>query len=283
MENSFRGWYYKCRGGHGTLALIPAVHSCHGFISASIQVITEDGSWNVPIQGTNFQLGKSRPYAALGKNVFSQRGIFLDIDTGEFKASGELSFSGLSPISYDIMGPFCCLPFMECRHSVVSMSHRIDGELSINGREYIFDNGRGYIEGDRGISFPKRYIWSQCLFDEESIMLSAADIPLGVLNFTGVIAVLLLRGKEYRLATYLGARAVKIADREIIIKQGPWQLKAKLLEDKSFGLQAPVCGEMRRIIRENLCCKAGYQFSYGEKVIMNLKSEQASFEYEYPG
>lgn len=282
MENSFQGWYFKCQGNDGTLALIPAVHRRNGFVSASIQLITQEGSWNLPIPGKNFQVGRSRPFAALGENSFSQRGLKLDIDTEGFKASGELEFSGLSPISYNIMGPFCCLPFMECCHSVASMSHRAEGLININGRKYAFDNGRGYIEGDRGRSFPKYYVWSQCLFEEGSIMLAAAEIPLGRLHFTGIIALVLLGGKEYRLASYLGARAIKISGGEIVIKQGPLELRAHMPDERGSQLHAPVKGDMGRIIRENVCCKAEYRLSSGRDVILELKSERASFEYEYP-
>ena len=45
-------------------------------------------------------------------------------------------------------------------------------------------------------------------------MLSIAEIPLGGFHFTGVIGIVLLHEREYRLATYLGAKAVKIEDDE---------------------------------------------------------------------
>ena len=48
-------------------------------------------------------------------------------------------------------------------------------------------------------------------------MLSIADIPLGVLNFTGIIGVIHYRGREYRLATYLGARVVCAKDGEAVV------------------------------------------------------------------
>lgn len=55
-------------------------------------------------------------------------------------------------------------------------------------------------------------------------MLSIADIPFGAFRFTGVIGVVLLNGKEYRIATYLGATAVKITPEEIIVSQGNYIL-----------------------------------------------------------
>lgn len=55
-------------------------------------------------------------------------------------------------------------------------------------------------------------------------MLSIADILFGAFRFTGVIGVVLLKGKEYRIATYLGATAVKITLEEIIVRQGNYIL-----------------------------------------------------------
>ena len=55
-------------------------------------------------------------------------------------------------------------------------------------------------------------------------MLSIADIPFGAFRFTGAIGVVLLKGKEYRIATYLGATAVKITPEEIIVRQGNYIL-----------------------------------------------------------
>ena len=60
-------------------------------------------------------------------------------------------------------------------------------------------------------------------------MLSVADIPLGKFHFTGVIGIVLLHGKEYRLAAYMGAKAVKNKDGEIIIRQGRLCMTVKRL------------------------------------------------------
>ena len=67
------------------------------------------------------------------------------------------------------------------------MLHSVSGSIWVNGREYSFEDGRGYWEGDRGRSFPKKYVWTQCSFPDGSLMLSAADIPLAGIHFTGVI------------------------------------------------------------------------------------------------
>ena len=63
-------------------------------------------------------------------------------------------------------------------------------------------------------------------FSGGSLMLSAAEIPLGPLRFTGAIAIVQWQGKEYRLATYLGAKASKIENGEIVLRQRSLVLKA---------------------------------------------------------
>ena len=194
---------------------------------------------------------------------------------------GELKFGRLTPIKNDIMGPFRFVPFMQCRHSIRSMRHTVNGELLINGEKYIFDNADGYIEGDRGHSFPSVYAWTHCFYGDVSLMMSAADIPLCGIHFTGVICSVICGGKEYRLATYKGAKAVKISGGEIVIKQGDMTLYAALIEKDPHPLKAPESGAMTRVIRESASCRAAYRFEKGSRTLFSFESDKASFEYEY--
>ena len=50
-----------------------------------------------------------------------------------------------------------------------AMKHQVNGQITVNGQIYKFQNGIGYIEGDRGYSFPERYIWTQCCFNDGSL------------------------------------------------------------------------------------------------------------------
>ena len=155
----------------------------------------------------------------IGGNRFGTDKMTLDIEEDGIKARGSVTFGAMTPIKYDIMGPFRFVPFMECRHSVFSMLHTVDGEIEINGEKLVFAGDIGYIEGDRGHSFPKVYSWTQCCFDNGSLTLSVADIPIGFVHFTGIIGVVYAGGKEYRIATYLGAKAKKIEGGKIIVRQ----------------------------------------------------------------
>lgn len=179
------------------------------------------------------------------------------------------------------MGPFQFVPFMLCRHSVFSMGHRINGQLTINGKEMRFQDGIGYIEGDCGTSFPERYIWTQCSFPSGSLMLSVADIPLYGLHFTGIIGVVMLNGKEYRIATYLGAKAQHIGRNTVTVRQGDYMLTAKLFAKNAHPLLAPDHGNMNRTIHESASCKACYRFSHKGQTLCEFTSDRASFEFEY--
>ena len=253
MKQYFKGWYFKCQSDTETLAFIPSIHEIGEKKIHSLQIITEDGAWS----------------------------------TEEVKVQGNLHLTNLTPLKYDIMGPFSFVPFMECRHSVYSMLHQINGTICINDRDYVFDNAYGYWEGDSGHSFPKEYAWTHSFIEgrngkiEGSLMLSVADIPLAGVHFTGIIGVVLWKGEEYRFATYLAARVVQKENGILLIRQGNMELEARLLEQKSHPLQAPVNGAMRRTIHENISSKAYYRFRKSGVTQFAFETDKASFEYEY--
>ncbi len=281
MKKYFYGLYFKCQSDTQTLAVIPALHISPDKRSCSIQLITDGGVLSADLPYDMFRCKRSEHRIEIGNNHFDKSGIILSLTTPELEACGSVAFGPITPIKYDIMGPFRYVPFMECRHSVISMKHTVNGSLCINGIEYRFDNAAGYIEGDRGRSFPEKYAWTQCSFEDGSLMLSTAVIPLGGLRFTGIISVVYLHGRQYRLATYLGARAVKTQNGEIVVRQGDMTLSAKLIEKNSHPLAAPARGAMSRTIHESASCRAAYRFTKGSRVLLELETDKASFEYEY--
>lgn len=279
MARYFCGWYYRCQSETQTLAVIPSVHKTGDAALCTIQLITDTHAFQVQFPYSDFQMDGGQ--IRIGRNRFGSSGIHLDIHTPEFQAAGAARFGTFTPIQYDIMGPFRYIPFMQCRHSVYSMRHSVDGEFSIGGVPYVFENAAGYLEGDRGRSFPKEYAWTQCSFPDGSLMLSVADIPLGCFHFTGVIGIVLLHGREYRLATYLGAKAVSIQNGEIIVRQGRLCLTVRQRGPSGHPLRAPVDGAMTRTIHEHPSCKVYYRFTDGGVTLLELEAQNAAFEYEY--
>ena len=279
MRSYFCGWYYRCQSEKQTLAVIPSVHRTRESKFCAIQLITGTQSFHIPYPYFDFH--RKGNQINIAGNWFGKEGITLDIHMPDLHATGSLRFGPFTPIRYDIMGPFRYIPFMQCRHSVFSMRHWVDGILSINGTPYVFENAIGYMEGDRGYSFPSKYAWTQCSFSDGALMLSIADIPLGGFHFTGVIGIVLLHGKEYRLATYLGAQAVKIEADEIIIRQGRFVLTVRPQGQSGHPLRAPVSGAMVRTIHEHPSCKVFYRFEENGTPLLELDAPNAAFEYEY--
>lgn len=275
----FEGWYLKQQNDAETLALIPAYHADNsGAASASLQVIADDCAHNVPLPAQAFSLDRKKRVLRLAGCTFSRDGCALDLRSDGCAIRGALQF--VSPVSprYDIMGPFAAVPWMECRHSVFSLFHRVNGALSLNGREYRFDGGAGYMEGDRGTSFPRRYVWTQCALGGDSIMLSVADIPFGPLHFVGIVGFVYIRGRECRVATYRGARPVDIRDDFVSVRQGRLLLTVEVLRANAHALRAPHRGDMARTIHESAACTARYSCFWDGKQLFQRVSERASFE-----
>ncbi|CAB4493898.1 unnamed protein product [Rhizophagus irregularis] len=117
-----------------------------------------------------------------------------------YSVRGYISFNNTTPYPFTyssptVMGPFAYIPFLECNHGVVSMSHKSFGMIEFvnmihNGiveNRIDLENGFGYIEKDWGVNFPKSWIWSQSNtfinevkedFKSSSILVSVADFPL---------------------------------------------------------------------------------------------------------
>lgn len=282
MRDFFEGWYYKQQSAECVMALIPACHRDQNGAAASLQLIIPGQVFCIGFPKEALKIvSRKEPAITLGDNLFSSRGIRLNICTEEVEVVGQLDFGTLTRPEHDVMGPFAFVPFMECRHSVFSMRHDVQGALTLNGRRLDFGGGTGYIEGDRGNSFPKRYLWTHCSTEEASLMLSVADIPFLGGCFTGIISMIVFRGQEFRLATYLGAKVLVVGDGRAEVRQGEYRLKVHLLEDKSQLLAAPVQGSMTRHIHESLACRVSYSFSRGKDVLFDFVTPYASFENEF--
>ncbi|MBO5340208.1 MAG: hypothetical protein J6A62_04350 [Oscillospiraceae bacterium] len=281
----FEGWYFKCQTKDGkTVALIPAIHkdgNSQG--SASLQVISESGTWWLEYPEAEFHVTKQPLQILLGSNTFSEEGISLQVERSGLSLHGELWNGPLTPLQSDIMGPFRFISELECTHGVVSMGHRLNGTLTLNGETLNFSGGLGYIETDRGRSFPDKYLWTQCSWvnpEVTGLMLAVATIPiLKYVRFTGTICSIHYNKREYRLAAYKGARIKAWSEHGAEVIQGKYRLVVEVLEKQGQPLRAPVEGAMGRIIHESLCSKVRYRFWEKGHLIFDHTDDGASFEY----
>lgn len=282
-KDFFEGWYFKHQKGENTISFIPGINiDSKGNRSAFIQVITNKSSYNINYSFSKFIAFKDKLKIKIGDSIFSSKGVEIHIKDENLTIDGKIEYGSLTPIEYEIMGPFRVMPFMECSHSIISLSHKLRGSLTINGEELDLQDGIGYIETNRGTSFPKTYLWTQCNdFHNEkiSIMAAIADIPFMGLNFKGCICVVYYKGKEYRLATYNGVRILKHNCKSLILKRGKYELDIKITNENPQKLLAPSGGNMSRTIHQNAACTANFKFYIDNNLEFNINSDNCSFEY----
>ena len=278
----FEGWYIKHQNADGTLALIPGVSAdARGRRTAFVQVITHRGVYQADYPYESFSADRRHFRLRVGDCLFGPAGARIDIDRPDFRCRGELAYGPFTPLRYDIMGPFCAVPFMECRHGVVSMGHTVDGEVELDGERYLFERDAGYIETDRGRSFPQSYAWVQCngfAGPRDSVMAAVATIPMGQVRFTGCLCALTLGGRETRLASYLGARVQKTREDCIRIRQGNLLFEAQRLAGQTQPLRAPLGGAMSCVIHEAARCTVRLRLLRGERVLWENTCDSAAFE-----
>ena len=265
----FEGWYFKLQKGDMVVALIPSYHVTNIKTFAMIQVVTPTKAFSFQFNQTQFDAQTDVLNVTVGRSTFSSRGVTLDINDDENNINGEIFFGKLNTLKKDIMGTFATFPLMQCKHGLISASHTLSGSLVINGKTYDFDGGTGYIEKDRGDSFPSRYFWTQCLCDDISIMLSIAEIPYFGLYFQGCICNVTVGSDEYILATYNGAKSI-VTDRGAIVRKGEAKLEVNIINDSPITLSSPTHGEMSRGIGESPSAKVRYKFSVREGVLFDF-------------
>ena len=261
----FEGWYFKVVNADETkaFAFIPGIAMDeNGTQHAFIQVLdgkNRTASYN-KFSANDFNPKFGRFEITLAGSFFSSDFIKLDLPT----VKGKLKFSGLVSwpntwYSPGIMGPYSFVPFMECYHGILSMDHRIEGQLEINGEIIDFENGRGYMEKDWGQSFPSAYLWLQSNhFSQKGIALkvSVAKIPWLGNSFVGFIAGIWFSGKLIQFTTYNGTRLLKsFADSKevvIVLQNKNYKLEINAQREKSTILVSPIRGFMEGRIEESM-------------------------------
>ena len=266
----FEGWYYKLVSAdvENRLAVIPGVYLApdeennHCFVQVFDSDEREVRYHRYPF--TAFQASRDSFEVTIGPNFFTRDGITLAIDDEIGRLHGKLEFDDLNPwpvrtFSPGAMGWFAWVPMMECYHGVVSMDHRIHGQLRLDDQVLDFNSGRGYIEKDWGKQFPSAWIWGQSNhFDKPgvSLMLSVAVIPWVGRSFGGFIIGLLHEGVLHRFATYnrgkIEALSIEDTHVDLVVKNPTHRLRIRALRVEGGLLQAPTTAEMDRRIIETL-------------------------------
>ena len=164
-----------------------------------------------------------------------------------------------SLLSPGIMGWYSFVPYMECKHGIVSVNHELKGKIIFNGNSIDLNEGKGYIEKDWGTSFPEAWIWIQSnnfSNHETSFSFSLAKIPWLGRFFMGFISFLYLNRKFYLFSTYNKSVITDIEHDNtsitVTLKNNSAVLKARVVKNIFGELRAPASGDMSRRIKESI-------------------------------
>lgn len=287
----FEGWYFKFADAESkhVFAVIPGISKDsqgrqHAFIQVLDGIACKASYHEFP--AADFMPAQEGFHLQLGKNSFSARAMELHLPELE----GSLAFTAPTPWpkmlgAPGIMGWYSFVPFMECYHGVVSLHHRLDGQLSVHGKQVDFSNGIGYIEKDWGTSFPRSWIWMQSNhFDGHgrvSVMASVAHIPWLNGYFIGYIAGFQLGEELHRFATYTGAsrRAGLDAEKvEIAFRDRRHRLEITGTQAPGARLVSPITGEMTGKVNESIQAKLHVRFFKDEKLVFEGTGRNAGLE-----
>jgi len=270
----FEGWYVKVVSADGAqaLAVIPGISydeagQGHAFIQWMDGTAGKAYYHEFPV--ADFQPATDRFFLRLGENIFSPHQLTLRLPG----VQADLRFRDLQPwprkwMSPGIMGWYSFVPFMECYHGLVSMDHRIEGQLMIRGDVHSFDDGRGYLEKDWGTSFPSCWVWLQTNHFSESeqpisLFTSVARIPWLGKYFVGFIVAFLWEGRMYSFATYLGSQmqaSLKHGTLRLAFRSRKHILRLEAEPGKGVSLKSPISGTMSGKVNESIQATVRVEF-----------------------
>jgi hypothetical protein len=267
-KNYFEGWYFKhvSEDLEHVFAFIPGislnVHEPHSFIQVINGRTGESAYVQYPL--SSFTYSRNEMFVKIANSVFTDRYVSLELSDSVFRIKGRLDYSHnirypVRTLAPGIMGWYSFVPFMECKHGIVSANHNISGTLQVNDNLIDFSKGKGYIEKDWGTSFPESWLWIQAnnFFDNEtSFHFSVAKIPWLGKFFIGFISFLYYKRKFHIFSTYNNSRIIelKYTGNKINLVIGDKNLTLNILVEKNIvgELKAPVSGIMNRRIKESI-------------------------------
>lgn len=293
-ENYFEGWYFK----HVSSALdhvysfIPGIslnkEDPHSFVQIINGITGNTVYVTYPVSG--FSWDRNKLHIKVGNSVFTDEFINLDIKNGNSTISGRIDYKSLvrypaKVLSPGIMGWYSFVPFMECKHGIVSANHDLTGSLIVDGELLNFNQGKGYIEKDWGTSFPESWLWIQAnnfIDRDTSLYFSVAKIPWLGNYFIGFISFLYYQGKFYMFSTYNNSN-ISSLKREgnrifLTIENRHHSLTINVEHNLSGELRAPVSGMMSRRIKESINSKVSVSLSRSGREVYSDSSSRAGTE-----
>lgn len=261
-KNYFFGKYYKFISESCFSFAIIIANTNEG---KSIQLITNNNSYQI--------------YDLDSVKIINDNHFVFSIKQDDITLKGNLYLGELNPLTKKVMGPFSYIPFMECRHDIYSMYHSVKGEIVLNNSTFNFNDGIGYIEGDKGRNFPRKYIWYNSVTKDSSITIAIATIPIAFIKFRGILCFIKNKNQEFYFCTWNRVKIEELNSGVIGLKKGKYELLVNISLNEGHKLKAPVKGSMVRYIKENIAIPSKYTLKYKDKVLLEIEDKLSSCEW----
>ncbi|GAA0176723.1 hypothetical protein SH2C18_00950 [Clostridium sediminicola] len=268
----FEGWYFKIvsKDRKIVLAIIPGIsraekeEDSHSFIQLLSGVKTEYSYIKYDLK--EFTYTKNKFDICVDKNLFSLKGINININNRNKIIKGKLTFNEIkkwpdSVLNPGSMGFYNHLNFMECYSQVCALDGKIEGNLAVDGEEYNFNGGNVYIEKNWGRAFPESWIWIQTNSFKQrnaAFTCSTGKVPFFAGSFKGFLVALLIDNKFYKFTT-INRSKMKIEllgnDMKLSFKRKNLLLTVitKTEKEKFMLCYGPKDGKMIPLVKESLC------------------------------
>lgn len=291
---SFEGWFTKVddRNQNFLFSVIwgYSTHRAtgHAFLQFTSSLAHQTVYVRYPLEDLHMQ---PDPFVLrIGGNELSEQGMRLDFEAENVRVQGTFTFGAFTPIRTsffrpNIMGWMTWFP-NECNHAIISMAHRVDGNLRIGENTWALHSADGYIEKDWGRSFPREYVWVHANgWEDSAIVFSYATVPILGKYAKGFFLMLHHQGREYRFSSIEGARMLGFEVSQdafqVTVRKGSRVVSVRARQANPVALASPSNGEMRNRIKESLDGTIEVRMTVDGVETLHLTSDRASIDVHY--
>lgn len=282
IKNYFEGWYFRIVDNNNCFSFIFGITFNEEDPHSFIQVIDQfhEKAYYFKFETSDFKYENNM--IKIKDNIFSPSKLKLLISPFDIDINIKPSLNLQKHLGFtSIMSYFKYLPIPLC-HEIVFMKAAVDGVVKIDN-DVLKINGTGYMEKDLGTKFPKRWLWIQTnhfMNNEISLVISKADLRASI---TGFFCVINIKGREYRFATYNGAKIkhdMVNQKLKIEIKKGFYVLKISVDLKPGHLIIAPIKkAKMAKKIEESLISTLDLSLYQNNKLIINDQAINVASEY----
>ncbi len=247
----FERWYFREQTDRFSCVFVPTIfYDGEGRMTGTLDVKLLDSHWHLDFaHPVNMNL-RGSIFLVLGKCVFTEACIHLDIDEPGLTIKGDIYFDGEFGNGR-----------INHRWKIWAMEQTLSGELEVNGKKFSFDGGRGSLEARKKhiADTTSESFYSQCnWFGQRPLRIVCGG------SERSCFAIINQDGYPIRLAAWKGAKMEYMSKDGFRIRQRRYVLEGwRTVERDPDGLEQTV----------------RYRLTHNGDVLLDEISQRAAYEY----